>query len=91
MNSEWSIVAGVLLGLGYVGTSILVTRVAQRTIHFVPIVLGGMVVRMIGALTILTMIIFIAPVVLVAFTGTFLLIALMGLFIEILWINRQKA
>ncbi|MCY4001935.1 MAG: hypothetical protein OXF06_13680 [Bacteroidetes bacterium] len=91
MSSQWSIVAGMLLGFGYIGTSILVTMIAQRTTNFVPVVLGGMVLRMIGALLVFILIISMVPVVLEAFTATFLLIALTGLFVEILWISRRKA
>ena len=91
MSSLWSIIAGMLLGLGYVGTNILVTMIARHSTNFVPVVLGGMVLRMIGALFVFTLIIFMIPVVLEAFTATFLLIALTGLFLEILWLSRRKA
>ncbi|MCY3629370.1 MAG: hypothetical protein OXI05_04435 [Bacteroidota bacterium] len=92
MSSEWSsMVAGVLLGLCYAGAHVLVVRIAQNTSSFVPIVIGGMVLRMFAALTVLIIVIQLFPVVLPVFTGTFLLIALIGLFAEVTWLIRKKA
>jgi len=90
MNSEWSIGAGIVLGLCYTGASVLVVRFAQNTSKFVPVVIGGMVLRMFAALTLLAIMIQLFPVVLPAFTGAFLFIALAGLFTEIIWLVRRK-
>lgn len=90
MSSEWSMAAGVFLGLCYAGANVLVVRIAQNTSKFVPIVLGGMLLRMFAALTALIIVIQLFPVVLPAFTGAFLLIALIGLFAEVTWLVRKK-
>ena len=90
MNLEWSVGAGGLLGLCYAGASILVVNIAQRTSKFVPVVLGGMILRMFVALATLVLIIQLFPVVLPALTGTFLFVALIGLFIELVWLIRRQ-
>ncbi len=90
MSSEWSLGVGVLLGLCYTGASILVVRIARNTPNFVPIVLGGMVLRMFAALIVLVIIIQLFPVRLPALTGGFLFVALAGLFTEIVWLFRCK-
>ena len=90
MSSEWSMAAGVFLGLCYAGANVLVVRIAQNTSRFVPIVIGGMVLRMLAALIALIIVIQLFPVKLPVFTGTFLLIALIGLFAEVTWLIRQK-
>ncbi|MCY4158623.1 MAG: hypothetical protein OXE92_04050 [Bacteroidetes bacterium] len=90
MNSEWSIGVGMLLGFCYTGASVIVVRIAQNTPKFIPVVLGGMVLRMFAALASLILIIQLFPVVLPAFTAAFLLVALVGIFIEITWLARQK-
>lgn len=90
MNLEWSIGAGGLLGLCYTGASILVVNIAQRTSKFVPIVLGGMVLRMFAALAALILIIQLFPVVLPALTGAFLFVVLIGLFTELMWLIRRQ-
>lgn len=82
--------AGVLLGLCYAGANVLVVRIAQNTSKFVPIVLGGMVLRMFAALTVLIIVIQLFSAVLPAFIGAFLLIALTGLFAEVIWLVRKK-
>ena len=82
--------AGVFLGLCYAGANVLVVRIAQNTSRFVPIVIGGMVLRMLAALIALIIVIQLFPVKLPVFTGTFLLIALIGLFAEVTWLIRQK-
>ncbi len=82
--------AGVFLGLCYAGANVLVVRIAQNTSRFVPIVIGGMVLRMFAALIALIIVIQLFPVELPVFTGTFLLIALIGIFAEITWLIRQK-
>lgn len=83
-------VAGVFLGLCYAGANVLVVRVAQNSSRFVPIVIGGMVLRMFAALTVFIIVIQLFPVELPVFTGTFLLIALTGLFGEVAWMIRRK-
>ena len=90
MSSEWSMAAGVFLGLCYAGANVLVVRVAQNTSRFIPIVIGGMVLRMFAALIVLFIVIQLIPVVLPLFTGAFLLIALIGLFAEAIWLIRKK-
>ncbi len=81
---------GALLGLCYTFANVLVVRIARNTSKFVPIVLGGMVVRMFAALTALMIIIQLFPVILPVFTGTFLFIVLIGIFAEIAWLIRQE-
>ena len=90
MSSEWSLGLGLLLGLCYTGASLLVVRIAQNTPNFVPVVLGGMVLRMLVALITLIVLVQLFPVVLSAFTGAFLLVSLIGLFTEITWLIRRK-
>ncbi len=94
-SALWSAVVGVLLGLCYVVSSVFVILVAQRSSQFVPIVLGGMVLRMFGALVALVIIIqfpiFPFPIALLALTGAFLIVVLIGLFAELTWIIRRKA
>ena len=82
--------AGVFLGLCYAGANVLVVRVAQNSSRFIPIVIGGMVLRMFAALIVFIIVIQLIPVVLPVFTGTFLLIALIGLFGEVAWLIRKK-
>lgn len=90
----WSAVLGVLLGLCYIVTSVFVVLLAQRSSRFVPIVLGGMVLRMIGFLVVLVIItqfsIFPFQVALLALTAAFLIVVLIGLFAELTWVIRRK-
>jgi len=89
MNSAWSIGAGVLLGLSYISASIIAIKIAENTSRFVPVVLGGMVLRMLVALVVLIIIIQFFSVTPQAFSGAFLLMVFLGIFFEILWINRR--
>ena len=85
----WSIVLGGLMGLCYVGASVFVTRLARRTRHFVPVILGGMLVRMtlaLGGLLLLTLVMTIS---LPALTASFLCVFLVGLGVEVAWILRH--
>lgn len=81
---------GMLLGLSYAGANMLVVRVAKNTSHFIPIVIGGVVLRMFAALAAFILIIQLFSVELPAFTGAFLAVALVGLFAEIAWLIRRK-
>jgi len=89
MNSAWSIGAGVLLGLSYISASIIAIKIAENTSRFVPVVLGGMVLRMLVALVVLIIIIQFFSVTPQSFSGAFLLMVFLGIFFEILWINRR--
>ena len=90
----WSAVVGVLLGLCYIVTSVFVVLLAQRSSRFVPIVLGGMVLRMLGFLVVLVIItqfpIFPFQIALLALTAAFLIVVLIGLFAELTWVIRRK-
>ncbi len=90
MSWEWSLAAGVILGLCYAGANVLVVRISQSTSKFMPVVIGGMVLRMFAALTAFIIIIQLFSVELPVFTGSFLLIALIGLFTEVTWLIRRK-
>ncbi|MDE2826584.1 MAG: hypothetical protein OXL40_04635 [Bacteroidota bacterium] len=90
----WSAVVGVLLGLCYIVTSVFVVLLAQQSSRFVPIVLGGMVLRMFGFLVALVIIImfpiFPFQIALLALTAAFLIVVLIGLFAELTWVIRRK-
>ncbi|MCY4172205.1 MAG: hypothetical protein OXE59_05415 [Bacteroidetes bacterium] len=90
MNSAWSIGAGVLLGLSYIVANIIVVKIAENRSKFVPIVLGGMLLRMLVALILLIIVIQFFPVVPQAFSGVFLLMVFLGIFSEILWLTRRN-
>ncbi len=90
----WSAVVGVLLGLCYIVTSVFVVLLAQQSSRFVPIVLGGMVLRMFGFLVALVIIIqfpiFPFQIALLALTAAFMIVVLIGLFAELTWVIRRK-
>lgn len=91
MSSVWSSVGvGVVLGLCYTGAGVLVVKIAQHTPQFVPIVFGGMVLRMLVALITLGIIIQLFSVVLPALTGAFLIVVQVGIFSEIFWLVKQR-
>ncbi len=86
MSSGWSALVGILLGLSYTCAGLLVVKVSQNTSKFVPIVIGGMVLRMFVALVVLFVITQLFSVGLLVLTGAFLLVVLIGIFGEITWL-----
>lgn len=91
MNSVWSSAgAGAILGLFYTGAGVLVVKIARHTPKFVPVVFGGMVLRMLLALTILGILIQLFSVVLPALTGAFLIVVQVGIFSEIFWLAKKR-
>ena len=85
----WSILLGGILGLCYVFASAFSTRLARRTTRFVPIVFGGMLLRMAIALAALVTAALLLPVSLPALLGAFLCVFLVGLGVEVVWIWRH--
>ncbi|MDE2955492.1 MAG: hypothetical protein OXU68_00570 [Bacteroidota bacterium] len=86
----WSILLGVMLGLGYVTASMLVSRLARRSQRFVLVVLGGMLVRIAAAVVILVASALLLPVYAPAMIAAFLCVFLVGLGVEVLLILRKN-
>ena len=86
----WSALLGGVLGLCYIGASVLAIWLARRTIHFLVVVIGGMLLRMAAALAALVFVVLLFPVSISAFIGTFLSVFLAGLIIEVVWLLRRN-
>ncbi len=86
----WSVLLGVLAGAIYTAASVLVLWLSRRTNRFVVVVLGGMVLRMVAAVTALVLVFLYIPVVIPAFVGTFLFVFLAGIIVEIVWLLTRR-
>jgi hypothetical protein len=88
-----SLVLGGSIGVLYIAASLLTHRWAarHRTQRFLAIVLGGMLVRMIVALTLVGGIAAFVPVHLPSFIGAFFATFVAGLMIEVVLLHRRGA
>lgn len=83
---------GAGLGLAYGGASLWINRWAMRFSNpriFVYLSIGGIVVRMAVALSLVALIMLLTPIHLIAFIGTFFIVFVLGLALEIAILHRS--
>ncbi len=86
MSIEVSLLVGLMLGVIYTSMGLLVIRISQKTSKFVPIVVGGMVSRLVMAMVAILIITQLFSAVYAAFMGAFVFIVILGIFCEIIWL-----